>query len=63
MAINEKIEEIKLLLYEVRKHSDLVIANSFEDATVLDMQQNAKDICDAAKGDIDDIKTEIDTWE
>ena len=62
MAINEKIEEIKLLLYEVRKHSDLVIANSFEPDTVSDMKGNAKDICDEAKVDIDDIKTEINSW-
>ena len=62
MSIKDKIDEVAILLQKVKKFDDLIFGNSFTDATVLDMKQSAKDICDEAKGDIDDIKTEIDSW-
>lgn len=62
MSIKDKIDEVAILLQKVKKFDDLIFGNSFTDATVLDMKQSAKDVCDEAKGDIDDIKTEIDSW-
>lgn len=62
MSIKDKIDDAAFLLQKVKKYDDLILGNNFTDATVLDMKQNAKDVCDEAKADIDDIKTEIDGW-
>lgn len=62
MSIKDKIDEAATLLQKVKKFDDLMLGNSFTDATVIDMKQSAKDVCDEAKGDIDDIKSEIDGW-
>jgi len=63
MAIESKIEGVKRLLERIREYKRIVEADSFEPATVDDIKGNAKDLCDTAKSEIDDIKAEIDSWE
>jgi len=63
MTIESKIEGVKRLLERVRDYKGLIEADSFESGTIVDMKGNAKDLCDAAKIEIDSIKDEIDSWE
>lgn len=62
MSISTKIDEISSLLQKIRMSDVLVADNGFEEVTVADMKSVAKDLCDEAKDDIDDIKGIIDEW-
>jgi len=63
MAIESKIDGVKRLMERVHDYQHMIEADSFEPPTVEDMKGNAKDLCDAAKAEIDNIKAEIDSWE
>lgn len=62
MAIDARINRITTLLNKVRKYSDMVTADSFENTSINEMKVNVKDILDEAKGEIDLIKDEVDNW-
>lgn len=62
MAIETRINRIATLLNRVKKYADLVTADNFENQTLADMKGNVKDILDEAKGEIDQIKAEVDKW-
>jgi len=62
MGIDDRIEEVRRLLERVRSYNRLVFSDNFEPGTIADMKGNAKDICDQAKAEIDEIKDEIDQW-
>ena len=62
MAIEDRVNGVKRLLERVVTYHALVVANTLEPSTDADMQQVAKDACDDAKAEIDNIKAEIDDW-
>ena len=62
MAIEDRIIQVKHLLYRVSNYNRLVASDSFEPGTIDDMKGNAKSLCDQAKAEIDNIKSEINQW-
>ena len=62
MAIGQYIRDVNLLLDRVHKYDHIIQEDSLEEATVEDMAGNAKAICDEAKGKIDSIKDDIESW-
>jgi len=63
MAIEGRLERIKQLLNKVRVFDELVSDDNLEPATIDDIKGKAKDLCDATKSELDNIKAEIDNWE
>lgn len=62
MVIDNRIEQVRSLLERIRSYNRLIVADSFESSTINDLKGNAKDICDQAKAQIDEVKSEIDQW-
>lgn len=62
MGIDDRIEQTKRLLERVRGYNRLIVNDNFEAATISDMKGNAKDVCNQAKAELDEIKNEIDQW-
>lgn len=62
MAIDDSIEVIKQLLEKVRSYNRLISSDNFDPLTIEDMKGNAKDICNQAKTELDEMKSEIDQW-
>lgn len=62
MMIGERIGRILNLLERIRRYERVITADNLEPATVDDMKGNAKDFCDQAKAEINQIKSEIDEW-
>lgn len=62
MAIGDRVDGVKRLLDRVHDYEHLIVADNFEPATIDDMKGNAKALCDAAKAEIDNIKSEINQW-
>jgi len=62
MSVINKVNAVTRLLERINDYERIILADGFEAATVVDMKSNAKDLCDAAKAEIDNIKTEIDSW-
>lgn len=62
MAIETRINRVVTLLNRVKKYSDIVSADNFENQTLADMKGNVKDILGEAKDEIDEIKAEVDNW-
>ncbi|MBA7681076.1 hypothetical protein ES703_89404 [subsurface metagenome] len=63
MTIEIRLERISKLVGRVRVYDKLVTEDSLQSATVDDMKDNAKDLCDEIKTETDLIKNEIDKWE
>ena len=63
MTIEIRLERISKLVGRVRVYDKLVTEDSLQSATVDDMKDNAKDLCDEIKTETDLIKNEIDNWE
>jgi len=62
MAIEDNIAQVRKRLDMISQYNNMVRNNNFEPDTITDMKGNAKDICDAAKSELDTIKDEIDNW-
>jgi len=62
-TIEIRLERILKLVGKIRVYDKLVTEDSLEPATVDDMKDNAKDLCDEIKTETDLIKNEIDKWE
>jgi len=62
MSIESKTDGVKRLLERVLDSKRIVDADNLETATVDDLKDNAKGLCDSAKLEIDNIKDEIDSW-
>ncbi len=63
MAISESVDKVGVLLEKVRIFNRVVEDNELEPDTVADMKGNAKNFCDQAKTEINNIKNEINAWE
>lgn len=63
MSIEDRMAAVKRLLDKVASYDHLITTDNFEPDTIDDMKGNAKDICNVAKTEIDQIKAEIDQWE
>ena len=62
MAIEDRVERVKVLLDRIRVYNTLVHQNDFKPDTVGDMKGNAKEMCDEAKSEVDQIKVEVGQW-
>ncbi len=62
MTIETRINRIVTLLNKVKRYSELVTTDNFEEQTLADMKGNVKNILDEAKVEIDQIKSEVDNW-
>lgn len=63
MAVQDRLERISKLVDKIRRYNQLVVEDSLEPTTVVDMQGNVKDLCNEIKGEADQIKTEVGQWE
>lgn len=61
--IRSRIDAVKRLLDKILAYEQMIEADNFEPDTVEDMKGNAKGLCDAAKNEIGNIKTEVDQWQ
>jgi len=62
VIIGTRITRVIMLLDKVRKYSDIVTADNFENQSLANMKDNVKDILDEVKDEIDQIKDEVDNW-
>jgi len=62
MSIESRIDAVKRVLERIHEYKRIVEADNFEPATIDDIKGNAKDLCDTAKTEIDNIKAGIDDW-
>jgi len=62
MVVETRINKVAILLSRVKKYSDIVTADSFENKALGEMKDNVKDIIDEAKDEMDEIKSEVDNW-
>ncbi len=62
MAIDQRAREVSLLLDRINSYDRLILADNFEPNTVSDIKNNAKDICNQIKSEVDLIKGDIDGW-
>jgi len=60
--IGDRIRAVKALLGRVEAYDNVVRGDGFTPATIVDMKDNAKAVCDDAKSELDEIKNEIDQW-
>ena len=61
--IQDNIRNIKRLLEKLEAYDNLITGDNFEPATVTDMKENAKGVCNQIKAEVDQIKAEIGQWE
>ncbi len=60
--IDTMTEGVKRLMDRLDDYQRMIDGGNFETPTIDDMKGNAKNLCDVAKGEIDNIKSVIDAW-
>lgn len=62
MAIETRINRIATLLSQVKNCNSLVAGKEFQNSTKDDLQDYTKNILNEVKAEVDQIKTEVDSW-
>lgn len=62
MAIDDRIEQIKRLLEQIKEANRCVGVGSFLPSTIEDLKGHAKGLADEVKDEVDEIKSDIDQW-
>ncbi|GAI98023.1 unnamed protein product [marine sediment metagenome] len=62
MAIPEKCDRVSALLDRLKKYDTIVKGDNFGPEAMDDLKSNAKGIVDESKEELDQIKSEVDSW-
>jgi len=63
MAVEDRLGTVAQQLEGTRRYIRLIIGNTFSPDTLTELKANAKDLCDAARAELDLIKDDIDALE
>jgi hypothetical protein len=62
MAIPERCDRILALLIRLKRYDTMVRQDTFTNSARGEMKQNCKDLIKDAKGELDEIKSEVNSW-
>jgi len=63
MSVEDRLGIVQQQIERTRRYVRLVIGNTFSPDTLDELKNNAKDLCDDAKAELDLVKNEIDELE
>ncbi len=62
MTIENDVAQVRKKLDMISQYNNMVVSSNFEPDTVADMKSKAKDVCDAIRSEVNNIKSEISHW-
>lgn len=62
MAISERCDRVLTLLTMLKRYDAIVKHDSFTNDALAEMKQNCKDLIKNAKNELDEIKSEVNSW-
>jgi len=62
MAIPERCDRVSALLSRLKRYDAIVRQDNFTKDALGEMKQNCKDLIKDAKGELDEIKGEVNSW-
>jgi len=62
MAIPERCDRVSALLIRLKRYDAIVRQNSFTKDALDEMKDNCKDVIKDAKSELNEIKSEVNSW-